>query len=285
MEPTILILVLLAALFHAIWNAVVKHAGDRLVSMAVVMGMSGLMAIPLMIYFPFPEPAAWPYILASNVIHTFYFLTLVKAYQSGGDLSQVYPIARGSSPLYVAVLGAVLAGELLNLGEVIGVVVISLGIVSLSLTGGIERIRREPLIYAIIVGVFIGLYTFIDGQGVRRTDDALSYISWMHFLEAFPIGLVAAWRRRGALKKHLARVWRPSAIGGALGMVGYTMVVWAMSVSPMAHVAALRETSVIIAAFIGAKLLGEDGGRWRIAAAAVVAAGIIGLQISAAAST
>ena len=283
MEPTILILVLLAAIFHATWNAVVKNAGDRLVSMAVVMGMSGLMSIPLMIYFPFPAPAAWPYILASNAIHTFYFLTLVKAYQSGGDLSHVYPIARGSSPLYVAVLGAFFAGELLSLGEVIGVVVICLGIFSLSLTGGVERIRREPLTYAIIVGISIGLYTFVDGQGVRRTDEALSYIGWMHFLEAWPIGLVAAWRRRGAIRQHLVQVWRPSAIGGALGMVGYTMVVWAMSVTPMAHVAALRETSVIIAAFIGTRMLGEAGGRWRIFAAAVVAIGVIGLQFSAAA--
>jgi len=280
----VLILVLMAALFHATWNAVVKHAGDRLVSMAIVMGMSGIMSIPLMIYFPFPSAAAWPYILASNVIHTIYFLTLVKAYQSGGDLSHVYPIARGSSPLYVALLGAFLAGELLSLGETVGVVVICIGILSLSLTGGVDRIQRTPLTWAIIVGLLIGIYTFVDGQGVRRTDEALSYIGWMHFLESIPIGLVAAWRRRGVLGQNIRQVWRPSVLGGALGMVGYTVVVWAMSITPMAHVAALRETSVIIAAFIGTRMLGENGGRRRIAAAVVVAIGIIGLQMSAAAA-
>jgi len=284
MEPTILILVLLAAIFHATWNAVVKHAGDRLVSMAVVMGMSGVLSIPLMIYFPFPDPAAWPYILTSNFIHTVYFLLLVKAYQSGGDLSHVYPIARGSSPLYVAVLGAFLAGEYLSTGETVGIAVICIGILSLSLTGGVDRIQRAPLIYAIIVGISIGLYTFVDGQGVRRTDEALSYIAWMHFLEAFPIGLIALWRRRGVVRQNLIQVWRPSVIGGSLGMVGYTMVVWAMSVTPMAHVAALRETSVIIAAFIGTRMLGENGGRRRVVAALVVAIGIIGLQLSAAAA-
>jgi len=281
MEPIVLFLVLLAAVFHATWNAVVKNAGDRLVSMAIVMGMSGLMAIPFMIYFPFPAAEAWPYIIASNVIHTFYFLTLVKAYQSGGDLSQVYPIARGSSPLYVAILGALLANELLSLGEIVSVVVICAGILSLSLMGGVDRIRREPLLYAIAVGLFIGFYTYVDGQGVRRTDEALSYIAWMHFLESIPIGLIAVWRRRGVLKQNLILVWRPSVIGGVLGTVGYSMVVWAMSITPMAHVAALRETSVIIAAFIGTRILGESGGRWRIAAAAIVAIGIVGLQFSA----
>ncbi|MBT4018347.1 MAG: EamA family transporter [Alphaproteobacteria bacterium] len=284
MEPMIVALVLMAAVFHATWNAVVKNAGDRLVSMAVIMGMSGLMSIPLMIWLPFPDPQSWPWLISSNIIHTFYFLIVVKAYQSGGDLSQVYPISRGSSPLYVALLGAFLAGELMSTGEAVAIVVICIGILSISLTGGLSKIHREPLLWAIAIGITIGLYTFADGQGVRRTEQPLSYIAWMHFLESIPLALITLMRRRGIIMKNLKLVGKSSAIGGAMGMVGYTSVVWAMSITPMAHVAALRETSVIIAAFIGTKMLGEDGGRWRIAAAAVVALGIVGLQIAASAT-
>jgi len=280
LDPLVLILVLAAAVFHATWNAVVKHAGDRLLSMAVVMGMSTVIAIPVIIVMPLPDPASWPLLFGSLVIHTIYFLTLTKAYNVG-DLSQVYPIARGSSPLYVAALGMWLAGEDLSFNEIAAVLVICFGIISLSLGNGLRGLERAPLFYAFVVGLTIGLYTYCDGLGVRNAGHPLSYIGWMFFLEGIPFGLFAIWRRRDGLVRRLQPIWKRGVIGGLIGTAAYGMVVWAMALTPMAHIAALRETSVIIAAFIGTRMLGEDGGRRRIAAAAIVAVGIVALQISA----
>jgi drug/metabolite transporter (DMT)-like permease len=272
-------LVLLAAALHASWNALVKAGGDKLVVLSLAILGSGLPAVVVLPFVPFPDPASWPYLLASVLIHQGYYFCLVYAYKHG-DLSQVYPIARGAAPLMVGVGAWVLAGEVLSVPEAAGIAIASAGIMSLAFArrnGAPDN--PKAILFALGTGVCIAGYSLADGMGVRRTPEAASYIAWMFALEAPLLVLIAMARRRG-------RVWtafRPHLLtglfGGLIAATAYGIVIWAMSLAPIAHVVALRETSVILAAIIGTAVLGEPFGRLRVAAAAIVAAGAALLQI------
>lgn len=285
LDAGVLSLVLLAAVLHASWNALVKAGEDKLVMQTLVICVHGYLAMPLLLFLPLPEPASWPYLGLSALIHFVYYAGVIGAYRHG-DLSQVYPIARGSAPALVALGAWFLAGESLSAAELLGVFTVSLGIVSL--TGLPRRLRRQggqgdgreakAIGFALLTGATIASYTLADGLGVRESGHALSYILWLFALEAVPLTAFTLWRRRGrvvaAFKPHL----KAGVIGSLLSGLAYGIVIWAMSVAPMAHVVALRETSVLIAAIIGTRLLREPFGRKRIAAAAVVAAGAILLE-------
>ncbi len=282
MEAGVLALVLLAAVLHASWNALVKAGEDKLVMQTLVISVHGYLAMPLLFFLPLPDPASWPYLGLSALIHFVYYAGVIGAYRHG-DLSQVYPIARGSAPALVALGAWALAGEALSAAELLGVFTVSLGIVSLTgLPGQLRRGRGDgdgreakAIGFALLTGMTIASYSLADGLGVRESGNALSYILWLFALEAVPLTAFCLWRRRGrvvaAFKPHL----KAGIIGSLLSGLAYGIVIWAMSVAPMAHVVALRETSVVIAAIIGTRLLREPFGRKRIAAAAVVAAGAV----------
>ena len=280
MDPFVVAIVLTAAVFHAGWNAVVKSSGDRLISMAIILGMGGVMSFPAVFFLPFPEAASWPWLIASVILHIPYNFMLARAY-SHGDLSHIYPIARGSAPLYVALLAALFFGEVLNAAETVAILVICAGILSLAIVGQRHSVGFKPLLYALFIGLMIGLYTVSDGAGVRLAGNPFSYIAWLFLIQGTIIVALTVWRRWGIVRINTARVWRASVSGGIVANVAYGMVIWAMSLTPMAHVSTLRETSVIVAALIGTRLLGEAGGNWRILAAAVVALGVVGLQFAA----
>ncbi len=273
-------LVLLAALFHATWNAAVKVGGDRLVVMTLynIVGLIvGWSAIP---FLGLPEPGAWPYLIASSIFHTGYYLVLIRAYQHG-DLSHVYPLARGMSPLLVAIGAAVLAGEHLSALGVVGVTVGCAGITSLVLERGLPW-RQDPraVLYALTTSLFIGAYTLADGVGVRESGHALTYIAWLVALDGMPLVVIAMVRRRGRLGPALLANWRNGLLAGVISIAAYGLVIWAMSQGPMASVSAIRETSVIFAAIIGAVLLKERFGKVRIVATMLVVTGVVTLQLS-----
>lgn len=278
-EPEVVALVLVAALLHASWNACVKTGGDRLVTLAIVNGVGavlGLMAIP---FFAVPHVDSWPYLLASVVIHTGYYFFLIQQYRVG-DLSHVYPLARGLSPLLVAVSAMLFAGELLPPLAWIGIVIASLGIVSLAFENGPPwRNDSRPVFFAAGTALCIASYTIVDGLGVRNAGSAFSYIAWLFFLDGVPIAVFAGVARR----RQMVAVFKAEAVkgvlGGALQMAAYGTVVWAMSITAMGAVSTLRETSVIFAAGIGALLLGEPFGHRRILAAVLVAAGVVVLNL------
>ena len=273
-----LALVLLAAVLHASWNALVKAGGDRLAMMVMVQGVGGLAAAVGLFFIPWARAEAWPYILGSVTVHTFYYVFLVKAYQQG-DLSQVYPIARGSSPLMVAVVSALVVGETLGPIGSVAVVIICLAIFSLAFGKGSNPIgQRRSVAYAFGTGVTIAIYTVIDGLGARVSGDALSYVACLGLCEAGPIFAIALWRRKRALFPALVESAKMGIPGGIIAWIGYGSVIWAMTVAPMTYVSALRETSVLIAAWMGTRLLGEPFGRRRIAAAAVVVLGVVVLH-------
>ena len=277
MDAGIVALVLLAAALHACWNAVVKAGGDPFVRLAVLNVTAGLFALPFLLVVATPDPASWPYLLGSVAIHLVYNTTLAYAYRLG-DLSHVYPIARGVAPPLVALGAWLFAGESLGATGIVAVVLISGAIASLAFTSGWRLGPLAPLWIALATGLAIAGYTICDGLGGRAAGDVLGYIAWLFVLDAVPFGLVVAiWRRHDLIPALRASGAAP-VVGGALALGAYGLVIWAMSRAPMAGVSALRESSVIMAALIGTRLLREPLGTRRVVAASVVALGVVLLK-------
>ena len=281
MEPLVIALVLAAAVMHAVWNAVIKVGEDRLMTIALVMVVSGLLGLLLLIGQAPPAPESWIFIALSVAIHTVYYILLIAAYRVG-DLSHAYPLARGSAPLMVAAGAALFAGEFLSLAEIAGIAVVSAGIFSLMVSSGFGlRGDWRSIAYPLATGMVIATYTVIDGLGVRASGSAPGYIGWLFILESLPICVIALAMRRASAIVFLRQSWKPATAGGVLAFGAYALVIWALSFGAMAHVSALRETSVVIAALIGTRLLGEPFGTRRIVSAIVVASGVAVLHLAA----
>lgn len=273
-------LVLLAAFLHAAWNALVKAGHDRLVVLTIANGTGVVISLLIAPLVTLPQADSWPFLLASVVLHTGYYFFLIHAYRVG-DLSHVYPLARGLSPMLVALLAAVFAHEIPSPWGMVGVVLACAGIISLAFDSGAPwRGDRRPLAFALGTAVFIAAYTLADGMGVRRAGHALSYIVWLMIIDGFPIIFFTVYVRRHELIAALGGNWRAGCTSGVLQFGAYALVIWAMSLGAMASVSALRETSVIFAAFIGAVVLKERVGALRIAAAVLVALGIVLMRIA-----
>jgi drug/metabolite transporter (DMT)-like permease len=279
MTPGVTAAVLAAALLHATWNALIKASRDVVLDTALVVAGAALIAALPILWLPAPEPASWPYLGASAIVHQGYFALLAAAYRRG-DLSFAYPLMRGLPPLLVALGGLVLLPDPRSAWLWTGIVAISLGVLSI---GGLHPRqlleRARPAAFAAGNAAVIATYTLIDGIGVRLSGTAASYGLWLFFLIAWPYVGVAVWSRRAALFAHMQRYWWRGLLGGTLGIAAYVIALWAMTQAPVAAVAALRETSVIFAAVIGAWLLKEPFGRHRIAGACLVALGIALLEI------
>lgn len=271
-------LVLLSAFLHASWNALTKSAGDPLSHLAIVVGTGGLIMVPVVVRAPVPHAGAWGWLLASAVVHFAYHLALLRAYRLG-DLSQVYPIARGLAPLGVATLAALGAGEALGLGQLVGLAMASLAIMVLAGVRAPVEVSRRAVPVAVLTATLIGLYTYLDGRGVRSVPDPMSYMGWLFVLNAVPIVATAAWLRRRGLLAVLRREGVRAATGGAMATLGYVIVMWALSRAPMAAVASLRESSVLFAAVLGTRLLGEPLGRRRVSAALALVVGLVLVQL------
>jgi drug/metabolite transporter (DMT)-like permease len=276
LPPEVALLVLLAAVLHASWNVLVKIGGDRLLVQTIVIGTGSLACALALPWVALPPLAAWPFVVASVVIHNVYFFFLLRAY-AHGDLSQVYPIARGTSPLVVALAAIPLAGERLAGSELAGVALVTLGLASLA--GG----RRadgdhRALGYALATGLLIAAFTLVDGLGVRRAPDPLSFILWMQAGEIVPLGLFVWLRRRERaavfFTAHGVGGIVSGVVGGLMAVSAYGIVLWAYSRATLAPVAALRETSVVMAAGFGTISLGEPFGMRRVLASVVVVIGV-----------
>ena len=276
MSPSVFTVVLLAAILHASWNALVKSGGDPYLRLAIVNLTQTLVTLPLLPFVPLPDAAAWPWLLGSVMTHLVYNLLLAAGYRVG-DLSQIYPIARGVAPPLVALGALVVAGESLSPEGSFAIALVCLGIWWVA--GG-GRTNRRPLLLALGTGATIAAYTVCDGMGGRASGDVLAYIVWLFFLDGWPFALLVGLRRGRRLAQTLPRAWKPALGGGLMSISAYGIVIWAMSQAPMAYVSALRETSVLLAAGIGAFLLGEPFGRRRILAACVVVGGVALLQLS-----
>jgi drug/metabolite transporter (DMT)-like permease len=271
LTPFSITLVLLAAFMHAGWNALLRGGADRAQSMAMMSATLGIAGLVLLAVAGFPAPASWVYVIASGVLHWIYVALLVVTYRSG-DLGETYPIARGSSPALVALGGSLFAGEWMNLLGITGVGLVCAGIFMLAAAKGRWHVMNLP--WALATGVCIAAYTIIDGIGVRVSGNWLGYTAGIFaFFIAAPLWFLA---RDGMAFFYTPGKEIGKAVGGGLiSIAAYGAIIWAMQASPMGAVSALRETSVVFAALLGAAFLDERLTMQRIVACGIIAAGAV----------
>ncbi len=269
--------VLFAALLHASWNVMVKRSDDATADLALLTLGASLLAAPLLPLLPLPAPAAWPFLIASNLIHVGYYATLVATYRHA-DLSIGYPLMRGSAPLLVTLFGVLMLGEVPSAAMWAGIALISGGVVSLAFAQGWRAGAGRATLFALANATMIAAYTLVDAAGARSAGSALSYVLWMFFLEGLPFAAFMLWRRGGAFVVHARKRWCTGLAGGACSALAYGIAVWAMTVAPVGAVAALRETSVVFALGLGALLLNERLNPRRWFGVAAVLAGAVALR-------
>ena len=269
---------LLAALLHAATNALIKISGDPLITRGVMSAIAAAAMLPFLPLVPVPEAKAWPILLASVPVHTAYHFFIAAAYRRG-DLSAVYPLARGISPLGVALLALAFGAGAPGWGQVAGVGLICIGIFLLSFPE-VLGVRRGALGYAAGAGAVVALYTYLDALGLRAGGTIAGYIVWLILFDGSVTASAIAVARRGLVSSFLTQHWKSSLVAAVLGVANFALAMAALGLGPMVEIAALRETSVVIAAFLGTRLLGEGFARRRMAAALCVFAGIVWLQFS-----
>jgi phosphonate utilization associated putative membrane protein len=281
--PVVLI-VLVGALLHASWNALIKRGGDKSLDTALIHVMGVFVAIPLVATVGFPRAEAWPYLIASLVTHIGYYIALVGAYKHG-ELGLTYPVMRGLAPLLVACTSATLIGESLASTAWLGVIGISLGVVTVGLSRSAATSGHpgKALRYALANAAIIAVYTLIDGLGVRASGNALSYIAALVLFDGIPFFMIVMWRRRerhAEVFAYMAKRWPFALVGSVASTGSYGIALWAMTRAPVASVAALRETSVLFAAVIGALWLKERFGLQRALGTALIVAGVMVLRLA-----
>ncbi|KAB0519362.1 DMT family transporter [Pseudomonas extremorientalis] len=270
MPLPIVLLILFAALLHASWNALLRVGADRLWSMTMMCVAVAIASSVIALFLAPPAPASWPYAVLSGVLHVGYNLFLVRSYKVG-DLGQTYPIARGSSPILITLCALVFAGETLSTNALIGIVLVSGGIISLAFRQ--RRLAVPSLPYALGTGFFIAAYSVTDGIGARLSGAPMAYTVWMCALWGVLMPLVYI----GLRDTRSLFAPRPGVItaliGGLVSLLAYGIVIYAMSHAPMGAVSALRETSVLFAALIGYLFLGESLTVRKVLACVVIATG------------
>jgi drug/metabolite transporter (DMT)-like permease len=270
-------LVLLAAALHAIWNAVIKGTGDKTIAIGLV--ALGHMVLGLIgaAFFPLPDIKVIPFILVSTIIHWGYYYSLTTAYKFG-DLSLIYPIARGISPIIVTVFAFFWINERLSWGEMGGVLLISSGILFLGLRSLSNEKSIPALVFALTTGVLIAAYSVTDGFGVRLTENPLSYIAWLFIAEGFVVFYIFGRFKVRLLTSSFSEIML-GFFAGVISTIAYGLALYAKSLAPLGIVTALRETSVIIATLIGVVWFKEKPIGYRIAAASIVFSGILFLTL------
>lgn len=274
MTPLVTAAVLLAAVTHASWNAIAHRITDKLVGFTLIAGGGTLIGLALAPFVAVPAAGAWPYLLGSAVIHIAYYALLMRSFRLG-DFGQAYPLARGSAPLVVTVLAAVFAHEVPDGWAAAGIALSCAGLTGVALWG--LRGRRPDgaaIGAALATGLTIAAYTVVDGLGVRASGSSLGYIAWLMVVQGVVIPAYAVTRRRGGTVADLRPFAALGLLGSALSVAAYALVLWAQTRAELAPVAALRESSIIVGAAIGAVFFKERFGAPRIAAAGLLVLGI-----------
>lgn len=265
--------VLFAALMHASWNALIKLDAGRATAMMILSLAQGLLGVLVAITRPLPQGEVWFWLLASGFIHAAYQTFLLFAYKHG-DLSRVYPIARGVAPGLVAIVGALVLSDHLSLQEVIGISTLGLGI--LLMTRGIftNGESRRMLPFALGSAMATASYTLVDGMGARISGDPVTYVAWMFILSGL-IFTTAGIAKDPRILRANRRSWAFGGLAAALSYGAYGITVWAMTIAPIALVSALRETSILFAVLMGWLLFSERMDRTKAVAAGLIVAGVI----------
>lgn len=280
MSTSVFFAVILAAILHASWNALVKSGADKTLSMAGVVFGHLPFAMGLLFIVPAPAPASYPYLLTGILLHFGYQLFLLMSYRIG-DLTQVYPIARGSAPLIVAAVSVVVLGVELSGTELAAITLIGCGILSLSLVRHNDGLRNSrAAVMALGTGCFIASYSLIDGLGAREAGTALGFYSWLAIGNALAMAVYLALTDPAVFRKLPTAGLRITVYGGSASFCAYALVMWAFTQSPIALVTALRETSIIVALLIGVFHLKEKLSLTKLVSAMTTMVGVIILRYS-----
>lgn len=274
MSIGILFAVLGSAFLHALWNALIKTGTSRLSAMVVLSILEVPTGLIVASFFPFPVAAVWPWVFASGATHFFYKFFLTYAYERG-DLSRVYPIARGTAPLIVALTGGFFLSDQLSLHEYLGVALLGGGILLMAQGVFSNGENRKLLPFALGSALATAAYTMIDGSGARVSGQAVGYVAWVFVVDGLTFASVMlAYKGTGLLPREVAP-WGRGAIAAAASFGAYGVSVWAMTKAPIAVVAAVRETSILFAVLIGWLAFGEKLTRGKAIAACVIVAGVV----------
>lgn len=274
MTSTVIFYVLFAAILHSSWNVMLRGGNDRLWSMTLMMfSIFGVTTVGAY-FLPWPNQSSWPYVILSALIHTYYNFSLVRTYQTG-DLGDTYPISRGISPLLVTLMAMLFVSETMNMRSVFGVLLISIGILSLAFQK--NKFRSTYLPAAVLTGLLIGAYTVVDGMGVRAAGDSLAYTNAMFLLWSLSMPILYFLMRK-KIPRYTTRQTVIGLLGGIISIAAYGIVIWAMQYDAMGMVSALRETSVIFAALLGKVFLKEKLTLRRVTSCLVIVIG--GLLLS-----
>jgi drug/metabolite transporter (DMT)-like permease len=278
MENNVFFLVIFATIMHAVWNGMVKNHPDKAVAVTAIVFGHIPIAIIAIIFLPVPTKDCIPFIIASAIIHQGYQWYLLSAYQIG-DLTKVYPIARGFGPLVATIISILILGVVLKNLIILSILLISFGIMILGL---LDRGNKNFKVvqFSLLTGFFIGIYSLVDGYGARASLSPIVYMSWSFILSAalFPIIL--------KIKNHnniIQKVYKNGKlvfwVGGSLSYIIYTIVVWAFTKAPIPMVGALRESSIFFSIFIGYFFLKEKITPTKICSIVLILVGVIGLKL------
>lgn len=273
-------MLLIGALLHAIWNALIRSAADKFLDTVLIVSGMGVIAACSLPFVSLPSAASWPYLVASIVIHAGYFILIILTYRDA-ELSFAYPIMRGTAPAFSALAAAALLNESPSYLGWMGILLICCGVIALSMDSWRSgSLKRSSLLLALANAGVIVLYTIVDGIGVRKSGNAISYTGWMLVLAAVPV-ILATFALRGRLVAyHLRSRCLRGLSGGACLCGSYSIALWAMSRAPIALVAALRETSVLFGVGLAVCFLGEHVSRRRFLAILMVLAGAVAIKLS-----
>ncbi|MCB2128685.1 MAG: EamA family transporter [Rhodobacteraceae bacterium] len=266
--------VLGAALLHATWNALVRVGTNRVATMMVLSGVQGMIGLAIVATQPIPAAGVWPWLFASGAIHSAYKVFLSFAYEHG-DLSRVYPLARGTAPVITLVVGMLWLSETVSASEALGILVLGAGILMLARGVFTSGESRRMLPYAFGSAAATAGYTLVDGLGARVAGNPTQFVAWLFVLDGIIFAAVMLGLRGRAARPVGRRVWLAGSVGAAASYGSYAVAVWAMTLAPIALVAALRETSILFAVLIGWAVFGE-----RMGAAKAMSVGLITLGVA-----
>ena len=273
MEFHVFLAVLFAAVLHASWNAVIRRGDDRFQGMLLLTLTQGVMGLAMALFVPLPSGIVWVWVLGSGALHTAYKLFLTAAYQHG-DLSRVYPIARGTAPMMVVLVGFFLLPDSVQTKEYLGIALIGVGVMMMANGVFKDGETRSLIPLALGSAACTAGYSLIDGMGARVAGHATMFTAWLFVFDAMFFAIFTGATRGRRVFVASRRAWSIGALAGALSLVTYWIAVWAMTVAPIALVAAVRETSVLFAVIIGVVVLKEKASVGKIIAALVIVTGI-----------
>ena len=267
----VFLIIIFAAFCHAGWSTIVKRSENGLVMMGITSIVEIIIFFPLIFTVPLPTGSIWLFIFATTLLHGLYRYSVIKSYQYG-DLSFVYPIARGSSVLVIGLISILILEADINLTGIIGIVLICVGLFMISFLTA-KKFNKSAFIIAIMTASLIATYTILDGVAVRRSENAFSFIYWMLLLNGIPMLIYAFFSQSGFKKKNSYKI-KDGILAGILAILGYGLVVWSMQFIEIAYVSSIREISIVMATLFSFYLLKEADAHKRVMPSIIICTGI-----------